>query len=330
MVSEISFTALFFIIQWTRILDKFVSLQSLILKDNTMNEYVDYYKEHCLNILKGKVKTSKGEVVEVQGEIILNDIGDIDYEQAVALAQSITIDEGGKHLSENVFAHDTTLQATIGNLNARKLWRLSVLLYAMVAKYPVARISLSLMDEYLKLYRLFTLTQNKVDISAIEFKCSIDGKTENVTIKNEELVEKILISYLNMQGDIITIDNLKRYVVDEITSIDKLVNESINKRTLDYFFAKELERFLTSYLHGKFTDKEKELIQQILYLFGRYKTTAENTDRYRKLISDGEKLLINKPLVTINGKVMPFTIISNPEITKLRYECLKYINSCEN
>lgn len=32
-----------------------------------------------------------------------------------------------------------------------------------------------------------------------------------------------------MQGDIITTDNLKRYVVDEITSIDKLVNESINK-----------------------------------------------------------------------------------------------------
>ena len=38
MVSEISFTALFFIIQWTGILDKFVSLQSLILKDNTMKK----------------------------------------------------------------------------------------------------------------------------------------------------------------------------------------------------------------------------------------------------------------------------------------------------
>ena len=291
-----------------------------------MNEYVDYYKEHCLNILKGKVKTSKGEVIEIQGEIILNDISNIDYEQAVAFAQSITIGEEGQHLSENVFVHDTILHVFIGNLNARKLWRLSVLLYAMVTKYPVARISLSLMDEYLKLYRIFTLDQKKVDVSAIEFKCSIDGKTENITIKNEELVEKILISYLNMQGDIITIDNLKRYVVDEITSIDKLVNESINKRTLDYFFAKEIERFLTSYLNGKFTDKEKELILQILYLFGRYKTTAEDTARYRKLISDGEKLLINKPLVTINGMVMPFTIISNPEITKLRYECLKYIN----
>lgn len=192
-----------------------------------MNEYVDYYKEHCLNILKGKVKTSKGEVIEIQGEIILNDISNIDYEQAVAFAQSITIGEEGQHLSENVFVHDTILHVFIGNLNARKLWRLSVLLYAMVTKYPVAKISLSLMDEYLKLYRIFTLDQKKVDVSAIEFKCSIDGKTENITIKNEELVEKILISYLNMQGDIITTDNLKRYVVDEITSIDKLVNESI-------------------------------------------------------------------------------------------------------
>ena len=137
MVSEISFATLFFIIQWTGILDKFVSLQSLILKDNTMNEYVEYYKEHCLNILKGKVKTSKGEVVEIQGEIILNDIGEIDYEQAVALAQSITIGEEGKHLSENVFANDTTLQATKGNLNVRKLWRLSVLLYAKIGRAHV-------------------------------------------------------------------------------------------------------------------------------------------------------------------------------------------------
>ena len=50
MVSEISFTALFFIIQWTGILDKFVSLQSLILKDNTMNEYVDFYMQRCLQV----------------------------------------------------------------------------------------------------------------------------------------------------------------------------------------------------------------------------------------------------------------------------------------
>ena len=331
MVSEISFATLFFIIQWTGILDKFVSLQSLILKDNTMNEYVEYYKEHCLNILKGKVKTSKGEVVEIQGEIILNDIGEIDYEQAVALAQSITIGEEGKHLSENVFANDPTLQATKGNLNVRKLWRLSVLLYAMVAKYPVVKIVPSLIDEYLKLYRLFTLTQNNVNVSAIEFKCTIDGKANNVTIKNEELLKKVLLSYLNMQNDIITPETLQSYTSNGIVPIDSLIDKSVYKRTLDYYFATELEYFLTSYLDGRFTDKEKELIQQVLYLFGFYKTTAINgTARYRKLMSDGKKLLIDKPLVTINGKIMPFTIISNPEITKLRYEYLKYINSCEN
>ena len=296
-----------------------------------MNEYVEYYKEHCLNILKGKVKTSKGEVVEIQGEIILNDIGEIDYEQAVALAQSITIGEEGKHLSENVFANDTTLQATKGNLNVRKLWRLSVLLYAMVAKYPVVKIVPSLIDEYLKLYRLFTLTQNNVNVSAIEFKCTIDGKANNVTIKNEELLKKVLLSYLNMQNDIITPETLQSYTSNGIVPIDSLIDKSVYKRTLDYYFATELEYFLTSYLDGRFTDKEKELIQQVLYLFGFYKTTAINgTARYRKLMSDGKKLLIDKPLVTINGKIMPFTIISNPEIKKLRYEYLKYINSCEN
>ena len=318
-------------VQWAGILDKFVSLYSLNLKDNTMNEYVDYYKEHCLNILKGKVKNSKGEVVEIQGEIILNDIGQIDYEQAVNFAQLITVGEGGQHLSENVFARDTILQATIGNLNARKLWRLSVLLYTMIAKYPVAKIKPSLIDEYLKLYRIFTLTQNKVDVSAIEFKCTIDGKTKNVTIKNEELLEKVLLSYLNMQNDIITPDTLRRYEVNEIVPIDKLVDESVNKRTLDYYFAIELESFLTSYLNGKFTDKEKELIQQILYLFGRYKTRSmDATTRYRKLMSDGKKLLLNIHAIVINETFMPFTIIPNPEATKLRNEYIRYIIQCEN
>lgn len=296
-----------------------------------MNEYVDYYKEHCLKILKDKVKNSKGEIIEIQGEIILNDIGNIDYEQAVEFAQSITIGEGDKHLSENVFIHDINLQATIGNLNARKLWRLSVLLYAMVNKFPVTKIVPSLIDDYLKLYRLFTLTQNKVDVSAIEFKCTIDGKTKNVTITNEELLHKILFSCLNMQNDIITPDTLQRYTVDEIVPIDRLVDESINKRTLDYYFTMELECFLKSYLKGKFTDKNKELILQILYLFGRYKThSMDATTRYRKLMSDGKKLLVDKPVIVINNTLMPFTIIPNPEVTKLRNEYIRYIIQCEN
>ena len=100
-----------------------------------MNEYVDYYKEHCLNILKGKVKTSKGEVIEIQGEIILNDISNIDYEQAVAFAHVYNNwRRRTTFISKNVFDMILSCNVFIGNLNARKLWRLSVLLYAMVTK----------------------------------------------------------------------------------------------------------------------------------------------------------------------------------------------------
>ena len=90
MVSEISFTALFFIIQRTGILDKFVSLQSLILKDNTMNEYVDFYMQRCLQVATSIDDKSK--------HIILNNIKAINYEEAVKLAETIIIDDNKRKL----------------------------------------------------------------------------------------------------------------------------------------------------------------------------------------------------------------------------------------
>ena len=128
MVSEISFTALFFIIQWTGILDKFVSLQSLILKDNTMNEYVDFYMQRCSQVATSIDDKSK--------HIILNNIKAINYEEAVKLAETIIIDDNKRKLllSEEVFVNDSTLAQYLEReeLDALKLWRLSVLLYAMI------------------------------------------------------------------------------------------------------------------------------------------------------------------------------------------------------
>lgn len=54
------------------------------------------------------------------------------------------------------------------------------------------------------------------------------------------------------------------------------------------------------------------------------------TTRYRKLMSDGKKLLLDIPVIVINNTLMPFTIIPNPEVTKLRNEYIRYINQCEN
>ena len=292
-----------------------------------LNEYVNYYTEHCLEVLMNKVKDSQEETIEIPEAIALNDIRAIDYEQAVTTAQSITIGKGKQQLSESLFIHDITIQRFIGNLNAKKLWRLSVLLYTMIFKQPVGKISLSLMDEYLKLHR--TLCQN-IKISAIKFECKTNNKVKNVTISNTELITKILTSYLEMGKDIITPDNLRQYNISEITSIDKLVGKAINKRTLDYHFAIELEYFLTSYLNGKFTEKEKELILQILYLFGCYDSPATDTSTYRKLMSDGHKLLKSTPLLSMNGRFLPFTIIPNPEVTWLRKEYRELLTKCEN
>ena len=66
-------------------------------------------------------------------------------------------------------------------------------------------------------------------------------------------------------------------------------------------------------------------------MFGRYKTRSmDATTRYRKLMSDGKKLLLNIPAIVINETFMPFTIIPNPEATKLRNEYIRYIIQCEN
>ena len=101
-------------------MDKFVSLQSLILKDNTMNEYVDFYMQRCLQVATSIDDKSK--------HIILNNIKAINYEEAVKLAETIIIDDNKRKLllSEEVFVNDSTLAQYLEReeLDALKLWRL--------------------------------------------------------------------------------------------------------------------------------------------------------------------------------------------------------------
>ena len=174
MVSEISFTALFFIIQWTGILDKFVSLQSLILKDNTMNEYVDFYMQRCLQVATSIDDKSK--------HIILNNIKAINYEEAVKLAETIIIDDNKRKLllSEEVFVNDSTLAQYLEReeLDALKLWRLSVLLYAMIMGCNVAELSISVADQYLD---LFNHLNDGMKVASIE----VVGRLQTETKKDK-------------------------------------------------------------------------------------------------------------------------------------------------
>ena len=257
VVSENSFTALFFTIQWTGILDKFVSLQSLILKDNTMNEYVDFYMQRCLQVATSIDDKSK--------HIILNNIKAINYEEAVKLAETIIIDDNKRKLllSEEVFVNDSTLAQYLEReeLDALKLWRLSVLLYAMIMGCNVAELSISVADQYLD---LFNHLNDGMKVASIEVvgrlptetkKGKSSTKTKKFTISSQLLINKMKQAYLELQDDIVTVDNLKHYTIERITTM----NEIANKRILNYYFAQELKAFLSKYKGGKMSQTERSL-----------------------------------------------------------------------
>lgn len=294
-----------------------------------MNEYVKFYIENLTRYV---------ELPE--GRIVLNDIARIDLGDAVSCIQNIEIGKGKERLSESVFVKDITLQIYLGSLDAENLWELSVLLYVIVARQAVATVSLTIADEYM---RLFNALANGMDVSSIELrgkvkvevkekdkdtgkdKVKVKDKTKIVVINNDELLTKMLDSFVWLYDEIITEDNLKHYTLSNLTTIGELAD----KRTLDYYFAKELEDFMRCYL-GSITDKEKRLILQILYLFGRYKDDPTiTTDNYRRLMSDGKKLTVDTSVLMLEGEPLPFTIIANPEIEKIRQEYAKLTTRCE-
>lgn len=62
-------------------------------------------------------------------------------------------------------------------------------------------------------------------------------------------------AYLELQDDIVTVDNLKHYTIERITTM----NEIANKRILNYYFAQELKAFLSKYKGGKCPQTERSL-----------------------------------------------------------------------
>ena len=256
VVSEISFTALFFIIQWTGILDKFVSLQSLILKDNTMNEYVDFYMQRCLQVATSIDDKSK--------HIILNNIKAINYEEAVKLAKTIIIDDNKRKLllSEEVFVNDSTLAQYLEReeLDALKLWRLSVLLYAMIMGCNVAELSISVADQYLDLFNHLNDGMNVASIEVVgrlpteTKKGKSSTKTKKFTISSQLLINKMKQAYLELQDDIVTVDNLKHYTIERITTM----NEIANKKNLELLFCTRIESLLEQIQRWKNVLKQKE------------------------------------------------------------------------
>ena len=108
-----------------------------------MNEYVDFYMQRCSQVATSIDDKSK--------HIILNNIKAINYEEAVKLAETIIIDDNKRKLllSEEVFVNDSTLAQYLEReeLDALKLWRLSVLLYAMIMGCNVAELSISVAEQ---------------------------------------------------------------------------------------------------------------------------------------------------------------------------------------
>ena len=187
-----------------------------------MNEYVDFYMQRCLQVATSIDDKSK--------HIILNNIKAINYEEAVKLAETIIIDDNKRKLllSEEVFVNDSTLAQYLEKeeLDALKLWRLSVLLYAMIMGCNVAELSISIADQYLDLFNHLNDGMKVASIS-IEVvsrlptetkKGKSPVKTKKFTISSQLLINKIKQAYLELQDDIVTVDNLKHYTIERITT----------------------------------------------------------------------------------------------------------------
>lgn len=196
-----------------------------------MNEYVDFYMQRCLQVATSIDDKSK--------HIILNNIKAINYEEAVKLAETIIIDDNKRKLllSEEVFVNDSTLAQYLEKeeLDALKLWRLSVLLYAMIMGCNVAELSISIADQYLDLFNHLNDGMKVASIS-IEVvsrlptetkKGKSPVKTKKFTISSQLLINKIKQAYLELQDDIVTVDNLKHYTIERITTMNEIANKRI-------------------------------------------------------------------------------------------------------
>ena len=135
-------------------------------------------------------------------------------------------------LSEEVFVNDSTLAQYLEKeeLDALKLWRLSVLLYAMIMGCNVAELSISIADQYLD---LFNHLNDGIKVASISIevvsrlptetkKGKSPVKTKKFTISSQLLINKIKQAYLELQDDIVTVDNLKHYTIERITTMNEI------------------------------------------------------------------------------------------------------------
>ena len=243
----------------------------------------------------------------------MNNIKAINYEEAVKLAETIIIDDNKRKLllSEEVFVNDSTLAQYLEReeLDALKLWRLSVLLYAMIMGCNVAELSISVADQYLD---LFNHLNDGMKVASIEVvgrlptetkKGKSSTKTKKFTISSQLLINKMKQAYLELQDDIVTVDNLKHYTIERITTLNEIANKRILKRPNKY------RMYKTSF-----------------FLFGRFKNNVPiNTDNNRALMRDYNKSPIKLSLFTVNGQSFPLILLPNPEIEKIRSKYRRFI-----
>ena len=107
-------------------------------------------------------------------------------------------------LSEEVFVNDSTLAQYLEReeLDALKLWRLSVLLYAMIMGCNVAELSISVADQYLDLFNHLNDGMNVASIEVVgrlpteTKKGKSSTKTKKFTISSQLLINKMKQAYL--------------------------------------------------------------------------------------------------------------------------------------
>lgn len=292
-----------------------------------MDEYVQFYIENLLSVSELPLFEDVPDEYVPKGKMVWNDISAINYETAVKHIQNITVKVDKKDVKLTKFLFIKQLQnIPVEGIDAGKLWKLCVLIYYSISQELVAVTNLTEEDEYM---RFFNALLKKIDIFSIEIRGKINGKGKVFTITHENIINKMLDGFLSLQCEMFGKENHK-YTLSHFCTMEQFSD----KRKFDYMFAKELETFLLKFLNLQekgLSGTHKKLILTILYLFGRLKDDSPvTTDNYRKLMSDGKRMKINKASCFVKGKLLPFIIEVNPEAIKIRREFCKLIyGKCE-
>lgn len=268
------------------------------------NDYIDFYTKNLLIVAKANGIISQ--------DMILNDISLFNEDVVLSNLKAFNVSE--PEFYNKVRTEEFGLSA---------LWKLSAYLFNYVMCFPVCISQIRAVDEYLD---LLTSQLKGMDIEKITFtvKAKGESKARHIIFNKIELIDTICKHLFAKPtlDTIVTDEARKDYQFGEYD----IAGNILSKRNLNWLFAQELTRFILAYKKlENMSDKEKQLVMDILFAFNRYSQPQLSVD-YNKLFSDAKKgrmetLYYNlDSIFCINNSIQPFALVKHPETVRIAQE----------